>query len=88
MVVQLTVGELEALLTRAVAAGIAQMQPETLEYLTLAQVAKMLDVDERTVTTYIKRDALPATKLGHEWRFASKEVAAWVAERRFKKKAG
>jgi len=89
LLVQMTVEELETLLARAVAKGLAQARPEQLEYLTLAQAAKLLAVDERTVTTYIKERDLPATKLGHEWRFESRELAKWMSERKFKaKKAG
>lgn len=88
MIVQLTVGELKALIAEAVAAGAAHAHPEQLEYLTLAQAAKMMGCDERTVTTYVKTRELPATKLGHEWRFARQELAQWMTDRKFKKKAG
>ena len=89
LLVQITVEELEALLAKAVAKGLAQAQPEHLEYLTLSQAAKLMAVDERTVTTYIKERELPATKLGHEWRFARQELVKWMADRKFKvKKAG
>jgi len=88
LLVTLTVDELEALLTKAVAKGLAQAHPEQLEYLTLAQAAKLLGCDERTVTNYIKTRELPAVKLGHEWRFASNELSKWMADRKFKKKAG
>lgn len=89
MIVQLTVGELEAMLTRAVVNGLAQAQPGQLEYLTLAQAAELLGCDERTVTNYIKTRDLPAVKLGHEWRFERKELVRWIADQKFKvKKAG
>ena len=88
MIVQLTVGDLKALIAEAVAEGAAKATPEQLEYLTLAQAAKLMGCDERTVTTYIKTRELPATKLGHEWRFARQELTAWMADRKFKKKAG
>lgn len=87
LLVTLTVEELETLLARAVAKGLAQAHPEQLEYLTLGQAAKLLGCDERTVTTYIKTRDLPATKLGHEWRFARPELVTWMTDRKFKKKA-
>jgi excisionase family DNA binding protein len=89
MIVQLTVADLKALIAEAVAEGAAKARPTELEYLTLAQAAKLLGCDERTVTTYIKTRELPAVKLGHEWRFASAELSTWMADRKFKvKKAG
>lgn len=87
MIVQLTVGQLRELIAEAVAEGAAKSKPEHLEYLTLAQAAKVMGCDERTVTTYVKTRELPATKLGHEWRFARQEITTWMADRKFKKKA-
>lgn len=86
LLVQMTESELEALLARAVAKGVAEAKPEPAKYLTLEKVAKMLDLDERTVTTYIRLRGLPATKLGHEWRFESRELAQWMADNKFKAK--
>lgn len=86
LLVTLTVEELEAMLDRAVAKGATLAHAEPLEYLTLAQAAKALQADERTVTTYIKERGLPATKLGHEWRFSSKELGQWMADRKHKQK--
>lgn len=89
MVVTLDVDELAALVRKEIEAALATSRPEQLEYLTLSQAAKLLAVDERTVTTYVKERELPATKLGHEWRFARQELAKWMADRKFKvKKAG
>lgn len=89
LLVTLTVDEFETLMANAVARGVAQAHPDALEYMTLAQVAKLLAIDERTVTAYIKDRELPATKLGHEWRFATKEITQWMSDRRYKiKKAG
>lgn len=89
MIVQLTVGELESIVVGAVARGVAQAQPEALEYLTLELAAKLLKVDERTAITYVKTRGLVASKLGHEWRFAREDLKRWMVENHFKvKKAG
>lgn len=89
MIVQLTVGELQAMLNEAAAKSTAGAASEPLEYLTLAQAAKLVGIDERTVTNYVKKGLLIASKLEHSWRFLRTDVVQFMKDRHYKvKKAG
>jgi len=50
--------------------------------LTTEEVAKILRVDERTISRLIKRDNLPAFKVGNKWRFFQEEVEKWIKANR------
>jgi excisionase family DNA binding protein len=39
----------------------------------------VLGVSARTIYTLARQGALPATRVGREWRFARKNLIAWVA---------
>ena len=41
--------------------------------------AAVLGVSARTIYTLARQGALPATRVGREWRFARKNLIAWVA---------
>jgi hypothetical protein len=82
MIVQLTVGELEGLLARAVAQGVASaVNHEPLEYYSLERLAQALDKDPKTIVSYVKTDGLPSLKLGRDWRFPVAAVREWALER-------
>ena len=49
------------------------------EVLTVAQVAEMLQVDEKTILELAKSGDLPCRKLGSTWRFSRTAVVAWLA---------
>ena len=85
MIVQLTVGELKALLVEAAAEGAAKSREETVEYLTLEQAAKLVKLDQRTLVTYVKDRGLPGIKLGNEWRFERAELLGWMRDHKHKK---
>ena len=48
------------------------------EIFSLEQVAKMLDVSERTVTRQIKAGKLKGFKVGKSWRFRSEAVDDFI----------
>lgn len=50
--------------------------------LTTEEVAEILRVDVRTVSRLIKRDHLPAFKVGNKWRFFRAEVEKWIKANR------
>ena len=54
---------------------------EDAEVLTAAQVARLLQVDERTVRALAARGEIPARKLGRQWRFLRSAVLDWLARR-------
>ena len=51
---------------------------EVPEVLTPAQLAELLQVDERTVRELARRNELPGRKLGREWRFSRRAVLEWL----------
>jgi excisionase family DNA binding protein len=48
--------------------------------LTLGKVAQYLPVQPSAVYRLLKRNLLPAFKLGYDWRFYSQSVDRWRAE--------
>jgi len=49
-----------------------------MEVLTLPEVAAYLRVPEEAVLELVAEDALPAQKIGGEWRFLKRAVAEWL----------
>jgi excisionase family DNA binding protein len=61
--------------------GQAWFRPaEELEILTPAQLAGLLQVDEKTVIALAEKRELPGRKVGEDWRFSREAVLAWLAE--------
>lgn len=50
--------------------------------LTVRDIAKLLNVSERMIYRWIKRDGLPAYRIGEQYRFNRAEVLEWATERR------
>ena len=48
------------------------------EILTLPEVAQLLKVAEKTVYTMAQKGALPAFKVGGQWRFRRADLDAWI----------
>ena len=53
-------------------------------YLTLDEIANMLQVSVDTVRNWInrKKDPLPAFKLGREWRVEKKDLDKFIQDRK------
>jgi excisionase family DNA binding protein len=49
--------------------------------LTPAQVAKQLQVEERTITQWLRGQRLRGFKIGKEWRIAEKELESFLESR-------
>ena len=62
------------------ATGRAVFRPaaETPDVLTPAQLAELLQVDEKTVRELARRGEIPARKIGREWRFSRAAVLEWL----------
>ena len=60
-----------------------QVAPEraTERLLTLRQVAKLLQFDERTIRRWIARHGFPCFRLGTRLRFSQRNVLRWVSAR-------
>jgi excisionase family DNA binding protein len=62
--------------------GRASFRPdEPREVMSLAELAKWLDVEEETVRALAEAGELPGRRLGEEWRFARAAVLDWLAAR-------
>jgi excisionase family DNA binding protein len=48
------------------------------EVLTLAQLAELLQLDERTVGELARKGEIPGRKVGREWRFSRDAVLDWL----------
>ena len=46
--------------------------------LTVSQAAGLLQIDEQTVEALAKKGALPARRLGDQWRFSRSAVLEWL----------
>lgn len=46
--------------------------------MTVAEVASYLRVTERTVYRLLKKDGIPAVKVGRQWRFERDSIDAWL----------
>jgi excisionase family DNA binding protein len=60
--------------------GFARPAPGSREVLTAAQLAELLQVDEKAVRDLARRGDLPGRKIGRDWRFSRQAVLAWLAE--------
>lgn len=48
------------------------------EYLTVSQVAELLQLSEKTVYRLVQRGKLPGFKAGGSWRFRRQDINAWA----------
>jgi excisionase family DNA binding protein len=52
------------------------------DYLTAAEVAKLLRVSKPSVVAAVKRQGLPAVRVGRFWRFSRVDVEAWLSKQK------
>jgi len=52
------------------------------DFLTVAEVAALLRVSRPSVVAAVKRQGLPAVRLGRVWRFARVDVEAWIEKQK------
>lgn len=74
-------GELAAIVREAVRAELAAAPAAASEYLDATTLAEMLGVARSTVPQLVKREGLPAVRLGRAYRFRRAEVVAWLEAR-------
>jgi len=49
------------------------------EYLTIDQVAELLNVSAKTIRRLVRRSELPGFKVGGQWRIKRADIDEWVA---------
>ena len=59
--------------------GFARPAPGSPDVLTTAQLADLLQVDEKAVRDLARRGELPGRKIGRDWRFSRNAVLAWLS---------
>jgi excisionase family DNA binding protein len=60
--------------------GFARPAPGIRDVLTTAQLADLLQVEEKAVRDLARRGELPGRKIGRDWRFSRGAVLAWLSE--------
>ena len=48
------------------------------ELMTVGEVANYLRVTEKTIYRLLRRSSIPATKVGHQWRFEKSSIDEWL----------
>lgn len=59
--------------------GFARPATGSPDVLTTAQLADLLQVDEKAVRDLARRGELPGRKIGRDWRFSRGAVLAWLS---------
>jgi len=59
--------------------GFARPAPGSSEVLTTAQLAELLQVDEKAIRDLARRGELPGRKIGRDWRFSRSAVIDWLS---------
>ena len=54
---------------------------ENLRLLTLPEAAELLHVSTRTLQRMIRRNELPAFKVGGQWRMRESQLTKWIQSR-------
>ena len=56
------------------------------ELMTVEEVADYLRVTEKTIYRLLRRGEIPATKVGHQWRFGRSSIESWLQKSSVKAK--
>ena len=78
---ELVAEAIRALDTAKMPVGFARPSPGTRDVLTTAQLAELLQTDEKTVRAIAQKGELPGRKVGRDWRFSRAAVLDWLAGR-------
>jgi excisionase family DNA binding protein len=78
---ELVAEAIRALDTAKMPVGFARPSVGTRDVLTTAQLAELLQTDEKTVRTLAGKGNLPGRKIGRDWRFSRAAVLDWLAGR-------
>jgi excisionase family DNA binding protein len=56
------------------------------DLMTLEQLAKYLQMSEAKIYKLAQAGTIPGYKIGHQWRFAEKEIEEWIKAQKPSKK--
>jgi excisionase family DNA binding protein len=54
------------------------MQAEMDNWVSLEEIASYIGVNKDTVRNWIRKKAIPAHKIGRQWKFKKSEIDEWV----------
>ena len=54
------------------------------ELLTAEELASILKMDKTTIYRLIRKQGIPAFKVGQEWRVARSDLEAWIASQKMR----
>jgi excisionase family DNA binding protein len=80
MLVTLTVEQLRSLIREEVRGELGNTNASS-TYMTVDQVAELLQVNARTVRNWVRSEGLPAMRVGAEYRFRRENVVTWLEDR-------
>ena len=46
--------------------------------MTLKELSEYLKLDSMTIYKMLKEESIPASRIGHQWRFFRKDIDAWI----------
>jgi excisionase family DNA binding protein len=55
-------------------------RPANDDYLTISQVAELLQLSDKTIYRLAQEGQIPGFKAGGSWRFRRKDIDEWAAE--------
>lgn len=84
LAVTLTVGELEALVKKAVESAMGASSRQDAEVLTLEEAADLLRMSTKSVVKAVSKRGLPGTCMGRKWRFRRPLLVRWLEEQAVK----
>lgn len=79
--VVMTEAQLRELIGDAVREAIGASDTRAIEYLTIDQVAELLQTSTRSVRNWVRDNGLPALRAGAEYRFQRTAIVRWLEER-------
>lgn len=50
------------------------------ELMTLEEIANYLRVNEKTIYRLLDKNSIPATRVGHQWRFDKQNIDSWLRQ--------
>ena len=50
--------------------------------MTIQDIAKYLQIKERTIYSWVQNSKIPGFKIGNTWRFKREDIDLWIEERK------
>ena len=50
--------------------------------MTVRELSEYLKLDRMTIYKMLKEEQIPASRIGHQWRFIREDIDAWIRSKR------